>query len=277
MPPTVSLNIVLVEDHDLLRTVTESVLQAAGHKVVALACAEEVDEALSGMNPDLYILDLNLPGEDGISLARRIRRSHPRVGIIMTTVRAEIADRLDGYESGADIYLPKPTDPNELLAAAVALARRLRPELGSTLTLQKSAVAESKGRGSQQALSQGATPESENRAHESDKEMGSAEGLGDALVLSTQAMTLRGGRDQAMLTFAEVQLLSGLARAAGGVLERWQIASILDIDIDNSTTASLEMRVARLRRKMTEASGNEAPIRAVRGVGYKLCVPLTVV
>ncbi|MGA1728205.1 MAG: response regulator transcription factor, partial [Burkholderiaceae bacterium] len=112
MSPTLSLNIVLVEDHDLLRTVTESVLKEAGHNILALGCAEEVDEALSGMNPDLYILDLNLPGEDGISLARRIRRSHPRVGIIMTTVRSEVTDRLDGYESGADIYLPKPTDPS---------------------------------------------------------------------------------------------------------------------------------------------------------------------
>ena len=111
MSPSPSLNIVLVEDHDLLRTVTQSVLTQAGHNVLALSCAEEVDEALSGMSPDLYILDLNLPGEDGISLARRIRHSHPRVGIIMTTVRSEIADRLDGYESGADIYLPKPTDP----------------------------------------------------------------------------------------------------------------------------------------------------------------------
>ena len=90
-------------------------------------------------------------------------------------------------------------------------------------------------------------------------------------------MSLTGARQQVLLTFAEVQLLSGLARAAGGVLERWQIASILDIDIDNSTSASLEMRVARLRRKMTEASGHEAPIRSVRGVGYKLCLPMTVV
>jgi DNA-binding response OmpR family regulator len=236
MSPSLSLNIVLVEDHDLLRTVTESVLKGAGHKVLALGCAEEVDEALSGMNPDLYILDLNLPGEDGISLARRIRRSHPRVGIIMTTVRSEVADRLDGYESGADIYLPKPTDPNELLAAAEALGRRLGPELSH------------------------------------DTPMGNS-----VLLLSTQIMRLVGVRQQVLLTFSEVQLLSALARAAGGMLERTQIASILELDMDEKSAASLEMRVARLRRKLTQASGHETPVRAIRGVGYKLCIPITVI
>ena len=275
MSPTLSLNIVLVEDHDLLRTVTESVLKEAGHNILALGCAEEVDEALSGMNPDLYILDLNLPGEDGISLARRIRRSHPRVGIIMTTVRSEVTDRLDGYESGADIYLPKPTDPSELLAAAVALTRRLRPEYGvdsipipskAAGTLQQSKDA------SEHSSLQDQSPVTSN-----DLGVAATSYPGPILLLSSQAMSLTGARQQVLLTFAEVQLLSGLARAAGGVLERWQIASILDIDIDNSTSASLEMRVARLRRKMTEASGNESPIRAVRGVGYKLCLPLIVI
>ena len=275
MSPTLSLNIVLVEDHDLLRTVTESVLKEAGHNILALGCAEEVDEALSGMNPDLYILDLNLPGEDGISLARRIRRSHPRVGIIMTTVRSEVTDRLDGYESGADIYLPKPTDPSELLAAAVALTRRLRPEYGvdsipipskAAGTLQQSEDA------SEHSSLQDQSPVTSN-----DLGVAATSHAGPMLLLSSQTMSLTGARQQVLLTFAEVQLLSGLARAAGGVLERWQIASILDIDIDNSTSASLEMRVARLRRKMTEASGHEAPIRSVRGVGYKLCLPMTVI
>jgi DNA-binding response OmpR family regulator len=231
-----SLNIVLVEDHDLLRTVTQSVLTDSGHKVLALSCAEEVDDAISSMSPDLYILDLNLPGEDGLSLAKRIRQSHPRVGIIMTTARTDVADRLDGYESGADIYLPKPTDPSELLAAVEALARRLGREQLDEVPLGNS-----------------------------------------VLLLSTQTMRLVGVRQQVLLTFSEVQVLCGLARAAGGVLERIQIASILEIDMDAKSTASLEMRVARLRRKLTQASGYDNPLRAVRGVGYKLCVAITVI
>jgi DNA-binding response OmpR family regulator len=270
-----SLNIVLVEDHDLLRTVTQSVLTDSGHKVLALSCSEEVDDAISSMSPDLYILDLNLPGEDGLSLAKRIRQSHPRVGIIMTTARTDVADRLDGYESGADIYLPKPTDPSELLAAAVALARRLRPEHGvDSIPTHPKAV--DKLNQSEDASEHSGL---QDRAAVRSNDLGVAatSHAGPILLLSSQAMSLTGARQQVLLTFAEVQLLSGLARAAGGVLERWQIASILDIDIDNSTSASLEMRVARLRRKMTEASGHEAPIRSVRGVGYKLCLPMTVI
>ena len=225
-----SLNIVLVEDHDLLRTVTESVLKEAGHQVLALTCAEEVDEALSFMNPDLYILDLNLPGEDGLTLSRRIRKSHPRVGIIMTTARTDISDRLDGYESGADIYLPKPTDPSELLAAAVALARRLHPEffVDSTSSLQNIPRVDDPN-GHPDTLAGHSSKLSANSADSS----GEDRRLGDSvLLLSTQSMRLVGVRQQVLLTFSEVQLLSGFARTAGGVLERWQIASILDIDMD---------------------------------------------
>lgn len=270
-----SLNIVLVEDHDLLRTVTESVLKEAGHQVLALTCAEEVDEALSFMNPDLYILDLNLPGEDGLTLSRRIRKSHPRVGIIMTTARTDISDRLDGYESGADIYLPKPTDPSELLAAAVALARRLHPEffVDSTSALQNISQADdSNGHADSLASRSSQLPATSIYSCGEDRLLGDS-----LLLLSTQSMRLVGVRQQVLLTFSEVQLLSGFARTAGGVLERWQIASILDIDMDTNTSASLEMRVARLRRKLYQACGHEASIRAVRGLGYKLCLTITVI
>ena len=109
-------------------------------------------------------------------------------------------------------------------------------------------------------------------------EQGGEISLGNSvLLLSIQTMRLVGVRQQVLLTFSEVQLLSGLARAAGGMLERSQIASILEMDMDAKSAASLEMRVARLRRKLTQASGHYTPVRAVRGVGYKLCVPITVI
>ncbi len=120
-----SLNIVVVEDHASLRRVMVQVLSDHGHRVVGLSCAEEVEDGIGDWVPDIYILDLNLPGEDGLSLSRRLRQSHPRAGIIMATTRDEVADKVRGYDSGADIYLPKPVDVNELLAAARGLARRL--------------------------------------------------------------------------------------------------------------------------------------------------------
>lgn len=134
-----SLNIVLVEDHDALREVTADVLRQAGHQVTAVESAEDLDELAGGGNVDLFILDLNLPGEDGLSLARRLRAAHPLVGIIMTTARSEPQDHTRGYASGADIYLVKPLASDTLLAAVRSITRRLQPSpLASGLRLQKS-------------------------------------------------------------------------------------------------------------------------------------------
>lgn len=122
-----ALNIVLVEDHDALREVTADVLAQAGHHVTALESAEDLDQLASLGAVDLFILDLNLPGEDGISLARRLRQGHPAVGIIMTTARSLPEDQTQGYASGADIYLIKPLASDTLLAAVASMARRLQP------------------------------------------------------------------------------------------------------------------------------------------------------
>jgi len=121
-----NLNIVIVEDNHSLRLVTVNILRQHGHKVIGLACAEDLEDVAAGALPDIFILDLNLPGEDGISLAHRIRKANPSVGIIMVTARIGSQDKTLGYETGADIYLPKPVEPGELLAAINALARRIK-------------------------------------------------------------------------------------------------------------------------------------------------------
>jgi DNA-binding response OmpR family regulator len=117
------LNVVVVEDHDVLREVTLDALRVQGYHVQGVDCAEALGDL--PFQPDLYIVDLNLPGEDGISLSRRLRAAQPDVGIIMTTARNSIAARVEGYASGADIYLTKPCSLEELLAAVSSLARRL--------------------------------------------------------------------------------------------------------------------------------------------------------
>jgi DNA-binding response OmpR family regulator len=121
-----SLTIILVEDHDSLRIVTANLLREYGYVVIDLACAEEVDDVAGSHVADIYILDLNLPAEDGISLASRIRACNAQVGIIMMTARDQPQDRVAGYESGADIYLMKPVAPTELLAALSTLVRRIK-------------------------------------------------------------------------------------------------------------------------------------------------------
>ncbi len=125
---TKSLNIVVVEDHDALRAVTVEALGKHGHNVRGVDCAEALSDEPGPTPIDLLVVDLNLPGEDGLSLAGRIRAAQPDIGIIMVTARGQPRDRLTGYDSGADIYLTKPTSTDELLAAVRALTRRIRPE-----------------------------------------------------------------------------------------------------------------------------------------------------
>ena len=130
------LNIAVVEDNDDLRAAIVGALIGQGHHVVGLDCAEALVEQSDALSIDLMVIDLNLPGEDGISLARRLRETQPEIGIIMVTARGRTVDKRIGYENGADIYLAKPVSLEELTAAIFALSRRLRrPRLLKTAIL----------------------------------------------------------------------------------------------------------------------------------------------
>lgn len=118
-----ALNILVVEDNDEFRHTLLDILTSEGHHVTGVDCAEAVAE--QGGSFELVLIDLNLPGEDGLSLGRRLRQAQPDIGMIMVTARRLPSDRVRGYDSGADIYLPKPVDLDELRAAIAALARRL--------------------------------------------------------------------------------------------------------------------------------------------------------
>ena len=120
------LSIVLVEDNDDLRELTTDALRAEGHRVVALSCAEELEDQSRGEAADVFLIDLNLPGEDGFSLTERIRKTQPLAGIVLMTARGQLNDRLEGYSSGADNYLVKPVEQAELLVCIHNLACRLK-------------------------------------------------------------------------------------------------------------------------------------------------------
>ncbi|MGI9135189.1 MAG: response regulator transcription factor, partial [Rhodoferax sp.] len=120
-------NILIVEDHDDLRDATVAALSEMGYKVQGVASAEAIDDEAGSYTADIFLLDLNLPGEDGLSLSRRLRAVNPDVGIIMVTARNQTKDVMRGYDSGADIYLAKPASPEEIHSAIQALVRRIRP------------------------------------------------------------------------------------------------------------------------------------------------------
>lgn len=119
-----SLKIVIVEDHDALRIMMVGHLSAKGYQVVGVDSGVALDAHLAESMPDILVLDLTLPIEDGLSIATRIRAAYPQIYIIMLTARISEADRVTGYESGADIYLSKPVSVAELEASISSIARR---------------------------------------------------------------------------------------------------------------------------------------------------------
>jgi DNA-binding response OmpR family regulator len=136
------LNIIIVEDHSDLRESLLDVMAADGHHAEAFDSAEALWSEGRLDTTDIMILDLNLPGEDGIAIARRVHADHPGIGIVMLTARSKPEERRTGYDSGADIYLTKPSSAVELSSSVLALARRLnrgQPER-KTLTLNRIAM-----------------------------------------------------------------------------------------------------------------------------------------
>ena len=231
-PP--SIVIFIVEDNDALRTALCDVLERDGHLCKGLACAEAVDDTVLLETPNLYLIDLNLPGEDGLSLTRRIRQSQPEVGVVVLTARTHIDDRLLGYEEGVDLYLSKPIHPNELRAVVASLAKRLKFQ-----------------------------SKSKSRSMNLD------------IRVQTADMTLTGPLGQALLTHSELRLIEAIARAPGQTLESWQVAAHLGQSENVPSKASVEVRLSRIRKKMIDVGSPITAIKAIKGYGYKLTVPLT--
>lgn len=122
------LDILVVEDHDILREELVSFLERPGWEVRGVDCGEEMDVALRTRPADIVVLDLNLPFEDGTDIAQRLRQVMPHMGIVMLTARNLPKDRARGYATGADVYLTKPTNLDELSFAIENLARRIKPD-----------------------------------------------------------------------------------------------------------------------------------------------------
>ena len=123
--PISKMRIAVVEDNPLLRQEITLHLEKIGFTAFELNNGKGLDDLLSSEIIDALILDLNLPGEGGLSIAKRIRLIYPKMGIIMLTARSALIDRLKGYESGADVYLSKPIASEELVATLLSLNNRI--------------------------------------------------------------------------------------------------------------------------------------------------------
>ena len=116
--------ILVVDDDKRLRDLLQRYLGEQGFTVKVAENAELMDKALTRESFDLIVLDLMLPGEDGLSICRRLRTDEPQLAIIMLTAKGDEIDRIVGLEMGADDYLPKPFNPRELVARIQAVLRR---------------------------------------------------------------------------------------------------------------------------------------------------------
>lgn len=125
-PPDASTaHILVVDDDERIRTLLSRFLTTRGYRVTTAPGAAEAATCMAGVVFDLLVLDVMMPGEDGVAFARRLRRDGHKAPILMLTARAETSDRIQGLEAGVDDYVPKPFDPKELVLRIEAILRRV--------------------------------------------------------------------------------------------------------------------------------------------------------
>lgn len=225
---------ILVVDDDLrIRRLLERYLTRQGWLASGAADAAAARRLLGAMIFDLVVLDVMMPGEDGISLARWLRDSGGPPSLLLTA-RGESADRIRGLEAGADDYLAKPFEPRELALRIEAILRRARrPD----------------------------PPPAAPAPAAGPREMR----FGD-LTYERARGELRRGEEPVHLTGAEEALLAALAARPHEPLER---AALLDA-LAAEDERTVDVQVARLRRKLEDDAANPRFLRTVRGVGYRL-------
>src|ERR1700742_2803712 len=231
MPP-VPPNILVVEDDRETRALIAKYLRNNACNVTAVSDGREMSRAMADHRVDLIILDVMLPGEDGLSLCRKVR-AESQVPIIMLTARGEDVDRILGLEMGADDYLPKPFNPRELLARIKAVLRRQAAALTATAFAGAKSLAFRGWR-----LDPGL------------RELRDPHGA------------------RVALTSAEFDLLQVLCERPGRVLSRDSLLDLTQGRVAGSFERSIDVLVSRIRRKIEPDLQNPELIKTVRSGGY---------
>lgn len=225
-------NIFLVDDDQKLRRLLTKFLGNEGFAIREFPDGSEVISALSGGEPAAVILDIMLPGESGLDILKRLRRSFT-VPVIMLTAKGDDEDRITGLELGADDYLPKPFNPRELLARINAVLRRSgtsRPEAGAAV--------------------------------------GTIEAGG--LVLNRKRRSVSTGGGEVELSATEYRLLEALMTHPGMVLTRDELLNYARGKDFGPFDRSIDVHIGKLRAKTELLSGGKRCIKTVWGSGYML-------
>jgi len=225
--------IVVVDDDTRIRDLLRRYLSQQGFDVLLAEDARALQRIMQRETVDLLVLDVMLPGEDGLSICKRLRSEGVRTPIIMLTAKGEDTDRITGLETGADDYLGKPFNPRELLARIQAVLRR-RP------------VVESPG-----------APSAEQEVIT----------FGD-FVFDLGARSLQKSGQDIALTSGEFAMLKALARHPRQALSRDKLAQLARGREFEPFDRSLDVQVSRLRKMIEVDAAHPRIIQTVWGVGY---------
>jgi two-component system phosphate regulon response regulator OmpR len=231
-----SPRVLVVDDDPALRELLTEYLGASGFNVDGAADGVQMRERMAAAWPDLLVLDLMLPGEDGLSLARDLRRRSD-LPILMLSARGEEIDRVIGLEVGADDYLAKPFGPRELLARLRALLRRAQPAPVAAADVSVSG------------------PDAQTFRF-------------GPFLLDASAWRLTRDGEEVPVTSAEFALLKVFAQHPQRVLSRDDLIERLKGYERDAFDRSIDTRVTRLRRKIEPDPARPVYIRTVRGEGY---------
>jgi two-component system phosphate regulon response regulator OmpR len=228
-------HIVVVDDEPDIRETVQDYLELHGFEVTPADGGPALRELVEARDIDLVLLDINMPGEDGLSLARFLREQSD-VALIMLTAAGEVVDRIIGLEMGADDYLPKPVDLRELLARVKAVLRRM----------------------------DSAREQAEAAAAEPRREV----------LFGSHRLDLEGHKlydpegEEITLTSMEFDLLKAFAEHPNRVLSRDQLLDMAHNRDWEPFDRSIDIRIARIRRKIEADHSKPQVIKTVRGAGY---------
>ena len=224
-------HLLIVDDDERIRTLLQKFLMRNGFLVTSARDAAHARRILSGLDFDLIILDVMMPGEDGVTLTRSLRETM-ETPILLLTAKAETEERIEGLEAGADDYLPKPFEPKELLLRINAILRRV-PDTSAEDAAPK-------------VLSLGSI--------RYDMERGEM-WQGEALV---------------RLTATEIQLMKIFSTCPGEPLSRAKLVEELGRDRGQAQERAVDVQITRLRRKIEDNPKQPRYLQTVRGAGYML-------
>ena len=228
---TMDAHLLIVDDDERIRSLLQKFLIRNGFLVTAARDAAHARRILAGLDFDLIVLDVMMPGEDGLSLTRSLRETM-QTPILLLTAKGETSNRIEGLEAGADDYLPKPFEPKELLLRINAILRRV-PDTSAIDTAPK-------------VLSLG------------------------SIRYDLERGELWQGDDLVRLTATEIQLMKIFSAQPGEALSRAKLVEDLGRDRGQAQERAVDVQITRLRRKIEEDPKKPQYLQTVRGAGYML-------